>query len=110
MIAGFPFRMLQPPKELVKRLRAAYEMHIPSTLVSTIDNYMGFELLANSDAHKQRQLLLCQHKSVIQHHKEKLLANDFQFFESFFARIVIAFVLGCGCIALEMFVGHYFFK
>ena len=110
IIAGFPFRMLQPPKELVKRLRSAFEMHIPSTLISAIDNYVGIELLPNSNAHKQHQLLLCQRKSLIQHQKEELLANDFQFFESFFARIVIALVCACGCVASEMFVGHYFRK
>ena len=69
IIAGFPFRMLQPPKVLVKRLRGAFEMHIPSTFVSAIENYAGLELLPNSNAHKQRQLLLCQRKSVVQHHQ-----------------------------------------
>ena len=85
-------------------------MHIPSTLISVMDNYAGLEIMPNSDAHKQRQLLLCQRKNVVQHHKEQLLANDFQFFESFFSRIAIAIVFACVCVALEMFVGHYFSK
>ena len=110
IITGYAFRMVQPPKVLVKRLLTAFEMHIPSTLISTIDNYAGLELFPSPNAHKQRQLLLCQRKSVVQYHKEELLANDFQFFGSFFARIVIALVLACVCVALEMFVGQYFSK
>ena len=85
-------------------------MHILSTLVSATDDYAGFEVFPNSDAHNQHQLMLCQRKSVVQHQKEKLLANDFQFFGSFFARIVIALVFACGCVAFETFVGHYFCK
>ena len=110
IIAGYAFRALQPPKVLVKRLRSTFEMHIPSTLVSVMDNYYGLEIFPNSDAHNQHQLSLCQRKSVVQHQKEELLANDFQFFASFFARIVIALVSACGCVAFEIFVGHYFSK
>ena len=110
IITGYAFRILQPPKVLVKRLRTVYEMHIPSTLISTIDNYAGLELLPNSDAHNQHQLLLCQRKNLIKYHKDELLANDFQFFGPFFSRIIIALVFACVCVALEMFVGHYFSK
>ena len=103
VIAGYSFRMLQPPKVLVKRLRTIFEMYIPSALVSAIESYFGFEMLPNSDAHRQRQ-------SVVEHHKEEVLASGFQFFSHFFARVIIAFVCACGCAVIEIFVDNYFPK
>lgn len=93
VILGYAFRSLDPPKELVKRLRRAFEGHLPSTLAYLLNNYIGVIYLPNSPLHKQRQLFLCQQRILLPHSKEQVVPADLAFFFPFFATILVPIVL-----------------
>lgn len=83
MIVGYTFRVSNPPRRLVRMLLYAFEAHIPSTLSTLLNNYVGIEMLPNPEGHRHRQLLLCQMKHLAPYHKEQVAAADMAFFLPF---------------------------
>lgn len=90
-LQGFIFRMSNPPKKMINRLQRAFESHIPSVLLNSLENYFGIEVLPNPDHHRQKQLLLCQRQHVVEHQKDQVLASSSDFFIHFFT-ILLALV------------------
>ena len=105
IILGFIFGRY-PSKNLVKRLRHTFEAHIPSVLLKIFDNYEGIELLLTSPEHRQRQLFLCQQRTLIAHRKEEVSPTDLSFFLPFFATLLVPILTSITLFRVELATGH----
>lgn len=101
ILVGFTFRMSQLPKKLVKKLLYAFEGHIPATLLTMMDNYMGFGMVSNSQAHRHRQLFVCQQQNVIRHRRDEIHVSDMNFFHHFFELFICILLFAFTLVCLE---------
>lgn len=106
LILGYIFPIENPPTEqLIKRLRHTFEAHLPSVLLKIFDNYAGIEMLPTSPEHRQRQLFLCQQRTLIPHRRKESLPADLFFFLPFFSVLFDLILVSIFIFAIELIVG-----
>lgn len=107
-IAGSAFALPEPPETLAKKLQNAFEFNIPSNLKDSLDNYEGLRIIPNPISHRQRQMFLCQSKSLVLYRKDDLASVNFSFFARFFLILIVEIIFALLILSLELILSFCF--